>query len=195
MTSIDSDTSQVIAEAISERGGRYLEAPITGSLSAAEEGTLLIICAGDLELFKSCETCFFSTAKNTLHMNCDVGSASKMNLIHSMLMSTSNAVLAEQMVVLERNNIPKSKLLDVIQLDSISCPLFSESGRAIVDQNFSTNTSLKYQQQNLHMALALSSSYAQPLRMASASNELYKATKSLGYSEHDMSAVYFGARH
>ncbi|GFR05806.1 putative oxidoreductase GLYR1 homolog [Trichonephila clavata] len=194
MTSIDSRTSQGIAEVISQRGGKYLEAPIIGSLSAAEEGTLLIISAGNHDVFNSCETCFFAISKNSLYLSADVGNASNMNLIHSMLMSTSNAVMAEQMAVIDRHNIPKVKLLEVIQLDPIGCPLFSESGQAIVDQNFVTNTSLKYQQQNLNMALQLGSSFAQPLRLASAANELYKSAESLGYSEHDMSAVYIGAR-
>ena len=49
------DTSQDIAEAISLKGGRYLEAQIQGSKSQAQDGTLVILVAGDRILFDDCQ--------------------------------------------------------------------------------------------------------------------------------------------
>merc|ERR1719291_1182791 len=57
MTGIDSDTSQDIAEAISLKGGRYLEAQIQGSKTQAQDGTLVILVAGDRSLFDDCQSC------------------------------------------------------------------------------------------------------------------------------------------
>ncbi|GFY56570.1 putative oxidoreductase GLYR1 homolog [Trichonephila inaurata madagascariensis] len=194
LTNIDHHTSLEISEAISERGGKYLEAPVTGSLSLAEEGSLLILSAGDHELFRSCETCFFSISENIHYFGYDVGTPSKLNLIHSTLMGVANASLAETMALIDRMDLPKTSFLDAIKLDSICCPLFSESGQAIADQNFSFNTSLNHIQKNLHFALRLGSLYTQPLRLTSAANELYKKTKSHGLSDCDMSAAYLGAK-
>ncbi|GFS56093.1 putative oxidoreductase GLYR1 homolog [Trichonephila clavipes] len=194
LTNIDPHTSLEIANAVSERGGKYLEAPVCGSLSLAEEGSLFIICAGDHELFKSCETCFCSMSKDTYYWGYDIGKASKLNLIHSMLMAVANASLGETMALIDRMNLSKSCFLDAIKLDPIGCRLFLESGQAIVDQNFSPNTSLKHQQKNLHFALELSNLCGQPLRLAAASNQLYKKSKSRGYSDYDMSAVYLAKK-
>ncbi|GFY57192.1 putative oxidoreductase GLYR1 homolog [Trichonephila inaurata madagascariensis] len=194
MTSIDPRTSQEIAGAISARGGKYLEAPVTGSLSLAEEGSLLILCAGDFELYRSCETCFFSISENVHYFGYDVGTPSKVNIIHNMLMGVANASLAETMALIDRMDLPKTCFLDAIKLDSVCSPLFSESGQAIVDQNFSSNTSLKYIQKNLHFSLRLGYLCSQPLRLAAAANELYKKSKSHGYSDYDMSAAYLAAR-
>ena len=58
MTGIDSETSQDIAEAISLKGGRYLEAQIQGSKSQAQDGTLVVLVAGDRSLFDDCQSCF-----------------------------------------------------------------------------------------------------------------------------------------
>ena len=58
MTGIDSETSQDIAEAISLKGGRYLEAQIQGSKNQAQDGTLVILVAGDRSLFDDCQSCF-----------------------------------------------------------------------------------------------------------------------------------------
>ena len=64
MTGIDSETSQDIAEAISLKGGRYLEAQIQGSKSQAQDGTLVVLVAGDRSLFDDCQSCFQVRWKN-----------------------------------------------------------------------------------------------------------------------------------
>jgi 3-hydroxyisobutyrate dehydrogenase len=47
MTGIDADTSCDIGEAVTSKGGRYLEAQMQGSKKQAEEGTVVILAAGD----------------------------------------------------------------------------------------------------------------------------------------------------
>ena len=47
MTGIDADTSQDIAEAINLKGGRYIEAQVQGSKDEANDGTLVVLAAGD----------------------------------------------------------------------------------------------------------------------------------------------------
>lgn len=94
MTSIDAETSQDIATSIIQKGGRYLEAQIQGSKNQAEEGTLIILAAGEQSLFEECQTCFEAMGKNSFYLG-DVGNASKMNLILQMLAGVSVAAVAE----------------------------------------------------------------------------------------------------
>lgn len=94
MTSIDSETSHDIAAGIIAKGGRYLEAQIQGSKSQAEEGTLIILAAGEQGLFEECQTCFEAMGRNSFYLG-DVGNASKMNLVLQMLAGVSIAAVAE----------------------------------------------------------------------------------------------------
>ena len=41
-------------QAIVEKGGRFLEAPVSGSKKPAEDGTLIILAAGDEVMLKGC---------------------------------------------------------------------------------------------------------------------------------------------
>ncbi|GFW19500.1 putative oxidoreductase GLYR1 homolog [Trichonephila clavipes] len=58
LTFMDSTSSNEIAKAIMDNGGKYLEAPIYDSGKRAEEGSLPLLCSGDLELFKECKVYF-----------------------------------------------------------------------------------------------------------------------------------------
>lgn len=94
MTSIDPETSADILDGIAGAGSRYLEAQIQGSKSQAEEGTLIILAAGDQTLFEDCQTCFEAMGRNSFYLG-DVGNASKMNLVLQMLAGVSIAAVAE----------------------------------------------------------------------------------------------------
>lgn len=94
MTGLDGDTSQDIADAIVSKGGRYLEAQMQGSRVQAEEGTLIILAAGDRTLFDECQSCFKAMGKNSFFLG-DVGNASKMYLVLQLFTGVTLAGLAE----------------------------------------------------------------------------------------------------
>lgn len=68
MTGVDPETSQDIADAILSKGGRYLEAQIQGSKTDSEEGTLVIIAAGDESLYKDCKSAFAAMSKQSFFL-------------------------------------------------------------------------------------------------------------------------------
>jgi 3-hydroxyisobutyrate dehydrogenase len=82
MTGIDPDTSQDIAEAISLKGGRYLEAQVQGSKDQSQDGSLVVLVAGDKTLFDDAQSCFQAMGKYSYHLG-EVGNASRMNLVLS----------------------------------------------------------------------------------------------------------------
>lgn len=55
-------------QAITGKGGRYLEAQVQGSKTQAEQGTLVILAAGDRSLFDDCQSCFEAMGKNSFYL-------------------------------------------------------------------------------------------------------------------------------
>lgn len=94
MSTIDPETSSVIANGIHNLGGRYLEAQIQGSKSEAQQGTLVVIAGGDRDVFDACHSCFKSISKNTFFLG-ETGNATKVNLIIQTLAGTCLAGLSE----------------------------------------------------------------------------------------------------
>ncbi|KAK6141544.1 hypothetical protein DH2020_024711 [Rehmannia glutinosa] len=50
MSTVDAETSSKISEAITSKGGSFLEAPVSGSKKPAEDGQLVILAAGEKDL-------------------------------------------------------------------------------------------------------------------------------------------------
>ncbi|XP_003426984.1 putative oxidoreductase GLYR1 homolog isoform X2 [Nasonia vitripennis] len=193
MTGIDAETSQDIAEAITAKGARYLEAQVQGSKVQSEEGTLVILAAGDRQLFDDCNSCFGAMGKNTFYLG-EVGNASKMNLVLQLMAGVTLAGLAESMALADRAGLQQKDVLEILELTSLACPAILDKGKAIIEGGFPTQLPLQHMQKDLRLSLSMSDQLEQPIPLAAAANEIYKHAKRLGYAEHDASAVYIRAR-
>ncbi|GFU45724.1 putative oxidoreductase GLYR1 homolog [Trichonephila clavipes] len=192
LSALDLQTSKELNSAVTSEGGNYLDAPISGSISDAEAGTLLIIVAGEREFFNDCVTCFYAMSRHAYHLGSDIGNASIMHVCTSMVNYIPTVAMAEAMSLVESVGISKNSLQKHVNFSSMNCPLFREKGMAMATNNFTTNHSLKYQHSDLQILLKTSDAYAHPVPLAAAANEVFKRATQLKYSDHDVSAVYFG---
>jgi len=193
MTSIDAETSQDIADGISSKGGRYLEAQIQGSKNQAEEGTLIILAAGERSLFEECQTCFEAMGKNSFYLG-EVGNASKMNLVLQMMAGVTMATLAEGLSLASKAGLQQKDVLEVLELTNMSSQLMLEKGNAMVKGEFITHQPLTHVQKDLRLTLGMAEILEHPLPITATTNEIYKHAKRLGYSEHDSSAIYIRSK-
>lgn len=193
MTGVDPETSHDIAEQIISKGGRYLEAQIQGSKNQAEEGTIIIVAAGERLLFEECQTCFEAISRNSFYLG-DVGNATKMNLVLQMISGVMLAGFAEGLALADRAGLQLKDVLEVLELTSMSSEMLMQKGNAIIKGEFPTQQPLKHMQKDLKLALNMADGLEQSLPITAASNEVYKYAKRLGYGSHDASAVYVRSR-
>lgn len=193
LTGIDAETSQDIADAINTKGGRYLEAQIQGSKTQAEEGTLIILAAGDKSLFDDCQSCFTAMGKHSFYLG-EVGNASKMNLVLQLMNGVIIAGIAEGMALADRAGLQVKDVVEVLKLTSLNCPTVMEKSEAIVSGGYTTHHPLMHMQKDLKLSLEMGDHLQQPLPLTATANEVFKHAKRLGYSELDTSAVYIRAR-
>ncbi|XP_055928389.1 cytokine-like nuclear factor N-PAC [Argiope bruennichi] len=175
MTTMDPTTSIEIAEAITLKGGRYLEATINGTMEMAEDGTLLILSAGDQELFRNCESYFSTFSRNAHYLSCEVGYGSKMNLILSMLIGVSHVALAEAMTFVKRCNLDPITFLEIIERSPLNSPLIDEIGLSGVCPNDTSD--VKHQQKDLQLAILLDTNGEQKMFVTAIANELFNLAK------------------
>ncbi|XP_074593387.1 nucleosome-destabilizing factor [Brevipalpus obovatus] len=195
MTSIGPDTSNDICEAIISRGGRYLEAPIIGGgKQQAEEGNLTILVAGDKSLFEDCNSCFQAISKHSFYLGGQVGDASKMGLVVSMLMGNLIGSLAESMALADRTGLSQKDLLEILSLSPLNCHTLVSKGKGMIEGGFATQMPLTHMQKDLRLALELAEVFEHPIPITASTNEVFKHAKHLGYSDHDVAAVYIRSR-
>lgn len=193
MSGIDAESSHDIAEAIYSRGGRYLEVRFQGSRKEAEEGSLVILAAGDRSVYNECESCFNACSNHSIFLG-EVGTASKMNLIVQLMVGVTLAGIAEGLALADRCGLSQSDLMEILKLSSLNCSLIMEKCKAVNESNYTKNLSLAHLQKDVKLALNLGDQHEQRLTLTATANELYIHTKRLGYRDHDSAAIFLGAK-
>jgi len=194
MSTVDPETAEEISQAIKQKGGRFLEAPVSGSKKPAETGELIIMCAGDRSLYVDCYTMFEAMSKKWFFMG-DVGTGARMKIVVNGIMGAHMAALAEGMALAEKCDLDPLTLLEILSLGALSSPLVTSKGSSILEGDFPSQFPLKHQQKDLRLAVGLSEDVAQPLSVIGASNELFKRAVAEGYGERDMASVYRTLNH
>ncbi|NYT26357.1 NAD(P)-dependent oxidoreductase [Alcaligenaceae bacterium] len=111
-TAIPSSTLR-IAEQVAERGGRFLDAPMTRTPKEAAEGRLNLLVGGDRALFEEMLPLLRSFAENVTHTG-PVGSGHRMKLLHNFVSLGQVALLGEAAACAARANIDPAVLVEVL---------------------------------------------------------------------------------
>ncbi|XP_017154133.1 putative oxidoreductase GLYR1 homolog isoform X2 [Drosophila miranda] len=193
MSTVDPDTSLDIGEGIKQCNGRYLEAQIHGSRQEAADGMLIILAGGDRTVFEECHSCFKTIAKNTFFLG-NVGNACKVNLILQTIQAVSLVGLAEALALADRFSISLNDIIDIFDLTSMKSPLLLAKGKEMAKGDFNPQQPLSHMQRDLRLVLNMAENLDQSMPVTSITNEVFKHTKRLGYSEHDSSAVFVRSR-
>lgn len=111
-TAIPASTER-LAQAVTDAGGRFLDAPMTRTPKEAAAGRLNLLVGGDAALFDECRPLLACFAENITHAG-PVGAGHRMKLLHNYVSLGSVALLAEAAACAERSGISAAVLVDVL---------------------------------------------------------------------------------
>jgi len=193
VSTVDEATSKKIGELIVSKGGIFLEAPVSGSKKPAIDGQLIFLCGGDEGLYSRCKPAFDIMGKKAFLFG-EVGTGARMKLVVNMIMGSMMTAFSEGMCLAEKSSLKQEDLLEVLSLGAMNNPLFSMKGPGLIGKQYPPAFPLKHQQKDMRLALALGDDLDQPLPVAAAANEAFKAAKAAGFADSDMSAVHEAIR-
>jgi len=189
MSTVDDATSQTISAAITKAGGRFLEAPVSGTKKPAEDGTLIILAAGDKSLYDDALPAFEIMGKMSPYLG-EIGQGAKMKLVVNMMMGGMLSIFSEGMSLGLKANLDGQQLLDIIDAGAMANPMFKVKGPMLLDENYTTSFPLKHMQKDMRLAVDLGDKLNLTLPTAAITNESFKQARKAGYSDEDIAAIY-----
>jgi 3-hydroxyisobutyrate dehydrogenase-like beta-hydroxyacid dehydrogenase len=111
-TAMPSSTLRM-ARAVSEKGGRFLDAPMTRLAKHAHEGTLNLLVGGDPAVLAEVQPLLDSFTENVTHVG-PVGAGHRMKLLHNYVSIGFMTLLAEAAAHAERAGVDPAVMVDVL---------------------------------------------------------------------------------
>ncbi len=104
MSTVSPDTSRYLAEICSNSNNQFLEAPVSGSVKPAQEGTLIIMVGGPADAYENVKPVFDIIGKLSLHLG-ENGAGSSAKLAINYLLGLNLQGLAETVLFATDNGI------------------------------------------------------------------------------------------
>lgn len=183
MSTVSPAISKKMAELCKEKGGQYLDAPVSGSVKQAETGQLVIMVGGDEAAFNEVKPILEKIGKMAVYLG-DTGAGNVAKLAINSLLALYTQGLAETVLFANQQGIKTEDLLNLLNNGAIANTFTKIKGDAIVADNYKAAFALKHIVKDLNLAkdIGLESPLAQ-----TALNTFKAATAKFG--EEDLIAV------
>ncbi|MBC7788829.1 MAG: NAD(P)-dependent oxidoreductase [Anaerolineae bacterium] len=116
-TSGDPATSRRIATRLAEAGVEFLDAPVSGGVTGAQEGKLTVMCGGDVRVLDRVRPVFAAFAGKVVHCGA-IGTGDAVKAANQALLAVHIWSAGEALVALSKAGVPASVALEVINASS-----------------------------------------------------------------------------
>ncbi len=185
-SSIDPQATREMAEALKIKTGiRWIDAPVSGGVAGAEQGTLAIMAGGDASLIDSMRPILEPLSQRVTHMG-PTGSGQVTKICNQMIVSCNVLVMAEVMALAEKSGVDAKQIPEALKggfADSIPLQL---TGPRMAERDFDpVKWHVKTLLKDLDMANALAKDSASAVPMAGQAAELMRLHATQGSAERD----------
>jgi len=180
--------SRALEADIRSVGGRYVEAPVSGSRKPAEAGQLVAMLAGDPDSISSVRPLLTPMCRETIVCGA-VPNALLMKLSVNLFLISMVTGLAEAVHFADRHGLDLNQLVTVLDAGPMASDVSQVKALKLVGRDFAVHASISDVLKNnrLIAEAARETGIASPL--LDVCHALYRETLTLGYGDADMVAV------
>lgn len=153
MSTISAGLTERLAAEIESKRGYYLEAPVSGSVKPATDGTLIILAAGREPDYEFATTYFEKLGKLSLYLG-EIGQGAKAKLAINYYMSVVVEGLAETVLFAEKNGIDRETMMFIINESACGSPMSKMKTPSIIQDNYPAAFPLKHMDKDIRLAQA-----------------------------------------
>jgi 3-hydroxyisobutyrate dehydrogenase-like beta-hydroxyacid dehydrogenase len=177
-----------IAATCSERGARFLDAPVTGGDWGAKKGELVFMIGGDANTLKEAEPVIGVMGKKWFYLG-PTGAGQTIKLAMNMILALQVDALAEALALVTRAGLQGEKLVEVLQSSMGRSGLLDVKAPNLLKGEYAPSFSLRLMHKDLGLALDLANQLGVALPATAAARETYSAVKGAAKEDLDYSAV------
>lgn len=169
------EAAERIASSLSAAGVAFVDAPVTGGLALAKEGSLTVIASGAPAAIEQARSALNAIGSRLFIVGPTPGQAQKVKLINNMLNYTALAATSEAVVLGAKAGIEPGLLIQVINAGSgRNSATESKFPTAVLPRSFNYGASHQIVYKDLSLVLALADNLKVPTPIASHVFQLWR---------------------
>jgi len=187
-STLSPDWIRELHEAVTQRGLRMVEAPVTGSRTQAEAGQLNFLVGADQEVLDAVTPVLRCMSRDILHLG-PVGSGEQLKLIKNFLCAVQVASFAEALAWMEQTGLRLDTALDFLKRGAPGSGILSAMSERMTHRTYEVNFLLRLMAKDLRYARLAAAQLGIDVSTSSPAQDLFRQAEDQGLGEKDMSAV------
>ena len=189
LSTVSSDTAQKAAAILLKKEVIFLDAPVSGGVEGAINGTLAMMVGGNIKALEKARPALETIAKRIIHIG-DTGSGQATKAANQIMCAGINQAVTEALAFAQSQGLEIDKVIDVISGGAAGNWFLEHRGYTMTQDIFAPGFKLALHHKDLKICqtMAAQSDIAIPLSDMTVIN--YEQLMNDGYGDEDISALY-----
>ncbi|QSO45963.1 NAD(P)-dependent oxidoreductase [Alicyclobacillus mengziensis] len=189
ISTIGVDEAKEFALRLANLGFEWMDAPVSGSVGPASNGTLVFLVGGAEATYRRLEPFFLSMGKTAFHLG-PVGSGASMKLLVNAYLGAIVEAASECMAVADKAGLGRTKLLEVLQQTATWAPILAAKTPMWERDDYPQAFALKHMAKDLGLMNQFSRTISASTPVLGSASQVYLAALANDLAEFDMSGVF-----
>lgn len=189
LSSVGPGTSRKICDFAKEQGVFYADAPVSGGVSGAANGTLTIMFGGDEDTWKKVQPVLEIIGRKLVYVG-GIGAGDAIKIVNNLMLGCNMAAITEALTLGKQLGLSLETMKEIISSSSGNSYAFTaKMEKFIIPGQFEGGFATDLQYKDLNLALEAGKEMLVPLPMTAVAAQVFEASRSIGNGKKDMSSA------
>jgi 3-hydroxyisobutyrate dehydrogenase len=180
---------ETIARRVEKSGRSFVDAPVSGGVKGARNGTLTIMAAARKPVFEKAKPVLAAMGSSLFHLGEEPGQGAAMKVVNQLICGVHIAVAAEGLAFAERAGIDPKLALEVLSGSAAQSWMLKARGPRMIDYDNVVTSAVDIFVKDLSLVLDAGLGFKMGLPLAAVAHQLFLAASGMGHGLEDDSQV------
>ena len=183
------DRIAALAKRVEKSGRSFVDAPVSGGVTGARNGTLTIMAAAKKSVFDNAQPVLAAMGSSLHYLGEQPGQGAAMKVVNQLLCGVHIVAAAEGLAFAERAGIDPQKALEVLSGSAAQSWMLNARGPRMIDYDTVVTSAVDIFVKDLALVLDSGRAAKMGLPLAAAAHQLFLAASAMGHGTEDDSQV------
>jgi 3-hydroxyisobutyrate dehydrogenase len=189
MSTTSCNTAKQAAVMLTEKQALFLDAPVSGGVEGAKNGTLAMMVGGDLDVLEKARPVLEAMTSRIMHMG-GTGAGQATKAVNQIMAAGINQAVTEALAFAQAQQLPMAKVIDVISGGAAGNWFLQHRGLSMSQGIFNPGFRLALHHKDLKICLDMAKQTDTSTKLIEMTLADYQQLIARGFGDEDISALY-----
>jgi 3-hydroxyisobutyrate dehydrogenase len=189
MSTVSRATAQEAARRLAAKQAFFLDAPVSGGVEGAKNGTLAMMVGGDEAVFERAKPVLSTMATRIVHMG-PTGAGQATKAVNQIMCAGINEAVTEALAFAEAQNLPVDKVIEVVAGGAAGNWFLDKRGLTMTQGIFKPGFRLALHHKDLKICQTMAAEAGIEIPVSEMAVRDYEQLMAEGHGDEDISAMY-----